>query len=76
MTLLDYRKFFPHCAWRADLCTHNHRRKRLPALVADVEDHLDRNGPWKYKLSDLYYEPPVTAEVEKIAAEEHAKGAT
>jgi hypothetical protein len=57
------------------LCTRNHTRKRLPELGADVEDHLDRNGPWKYKLSDLYYEPAVTATVEKLAAEEHAKGA-
>ena len=56
-----------------DCCTRNHRRKRLPDLVADVEDHLHLNGPWKYKLSDLYYEPAVTAAVEKIAAEEHAK---
>jgi transposase len=58
-----------------DLCTRNHTRKRLPDLVADVEDHLNLNGPWKYKLSDLYYEPAVTAAVEKIAAEEHAKSA-
>jgi putative transposase len=58
-----------------DLCTRNHTRKRLPALVADVEDHLSRNGPWQYKLSDLYYEPAVTAAVEQITAEEHAKGA-
>jgi transposase len=58
-----------------DLCTRNHTRKRLPALVADVEDHLDRNGPWKYKLSDLYYEPAITAAVENIAAEEQAQGA-
>jgi transposase len=58
-----------------DLCTRNHTRKRLPDLVADVEDHLHLNGPWKYKLSDLYYEPAVTAAVEKIAAEEHAKAA-
>ena len=56
-----------------DCCTRNHRRKRLPDLVADVEDHLHRNGPWPYKLSDLYYEPAVTAAVEKIAAEEYAK---
>jgi len=34
-----------------------------------VEDHLHLNGPWKYKLSDFYYEPEVTAVVEKIAAE-------
>jgi transposase len=56
-----------------DCCTRNHQRKRLPDLVLDVEDHLRLNGPWKYKLSDLYYEPAVTAAVENIAAEEHVK---
>ena len=55
-----------------DCCTRNHQRKRLPDLVADVEDHLHLNGPWQYKLSHLYYEPAVTAAVEKIAAEAHA----
>jgi hypothetical protein len=58
-----------------DCCTRNHRRNRLPDLVADVEDHLHLNGPWKDKLSDLYYEPAVTAAVENISAEEHAKAA-
>ena len=56
-----------------DLCTRNHTRKRLRDLVADVEAHLQMNGPWQYKLSELYYEPAVTAAVEKIAAEQHAK---
>ena len=56
-----------------DCCTRNHQRKRLPDLVADVQDHLHLNGPWKYRLSDLYYEPVVTAAVEKIVAEDHAK---
>jgi putative transposase len=55
-----------------DCCTRNHQRKRLPDLVADVAEHLHLNGPWQYKLSHLYYEPAVTAVVEKIAAEEHA----
>jgi transposase len=55
-----------------DGCTRNHQRKRLPDLVADVEDHVQLNGPWTYKLSDLYYEPAVSAAVEKIAAEEQA----
>jgi putative transposase len=55
-----------------DYCTRNHRRTRLPELVADVEDHLRLNGPWKSKLSDLYHEPAVTAAVESIAAEEIA----
>lgn len=53
-----------------DCCTRNHQRKRLSDLVADVEEHLQVNGPWKYTLSDLYDEPAVTAAVEKIAAEE------
>lgn len=56
-----------------DCCTRNHQRKRLPDLVADVEEHLHLNGPWQYKLSDLYYEPAVTAAVEQITAEEHAQ---
>jgi hypothetical protein len=56
-----------------DCCTRNHQRKRLPDLVADVEDHLRLNGPWTYKLSALYYEPAVTAVAENIAAEDHAK---
>jgi len=56
-----------------DCCTRNHRRKRLPDLITDVEAHLHVNGPWLYKLSQLYDEPAITAAVEKIAAEEHAK---
>jgi len=56
-----------------DCCTRNHQRKRLPDLVADVEDHLQLNGPWHYKLSELYYMPAVTAAVEKMAAEEQTR---
>jgi putative transposase len=56
-----------------DLCTRNHTRQRLRDLVADVEAHLQGNGPWPYKLSALYYEPDVTAAVANIAAEPHAK---
>ncbi len=58
-----------------DCCTRNHQRKCLPDLMSDVEDHIQLNGPWKYQLSQLYYEPSVTAAVEKIAAEEQAKAA-
>ena len=53
-----------------DGCPRNHQRKRLPDLIADVEDHLYVNGPWQYQLSNLSDEPAVTAAVEKIAAEE------
>jgi transposase len=56
-----------------DCCTRNHHRKRLPDVVADVEDHVHLNGPWQYKLSDRYYEPAVTVAVENIVAEEQAK---
>jgi transposase len=58
-----------------DCCTRNHQRSRLPDLVADVEDHVHLNGPWQYKLSDLYYHPAVTAAFERIAAKEQAKTA-
>ena len=53
-----------------DLCTRNHTRKRLRDLVADVENHLQLNGPWPYKLSALYYEPAVTAALARMAMEE------
>jgi hypothetical protein len=56
-----------------DSCTRNHRRPRLPALVAAVEDHVHLTGPWTYKWSDLSYEPAVTAAVEKRSAQEHAE---
>jgi transposase len=53
-----------------DLCTRNHTRRRLRDLVADVEEHLHVNGPWLYKLADIYDEPAVTAAVENMTAEE------
>ena len=53
-----------------DRCTRNHTRKRLRQLVAEVKDHLQLNGPWQYKLSDLYDEPAVTTAVERISMEQ------
>lgn len=53
-----------------DNCTRNHKRKRLRDLVADVHRHFQENGPWKYKLPSIYYEPEVTAALERIAAED------
>jgi transposase/IS1 family transposase len=58
-----------------DKCTRNHKRKRLRDLVADVKKHLQVNGPWQYKLSEIYYTPEVTTEVEKLAAEARLKAA-
>ena len=53
-----------------DCCTRDHRRKRLRDLVADVVEHLHVNGPWQYKLSDIYYEAAVTAAVARMAMEQ------
>ena len=50
-----------------DKCTRNHQRTRIEDLVWDVEQHLATNGPWQYKLSQLYYTPEVTAAVERRA---------
>jgi len=50
-----------------DKCTRNHKRKRLWAVVSDVAQHLAVNGPWHYKLSEIYYTPEVTAAVQALA---------
>jgi transposase len=56
-----------------DKCTRNHKRKRLRDLVRDVERHVQANGSWPSKLSQLYEAPEVTAAVEHIAAEKLPK---
>jgi transposase len=53
-----------------DLCTRTHTRKRLLDRVADVVEPLDVNGPWPYKLSDIYYDPALTAAVEHMTMEQ------
>jgi putative transposase len=52
-----------------DKCTRNHKRKRLRDVVQDVEWHVQANGPWQYKLSQLYHDPEVTAAVDQMACE-------
>jgi transposase len=51
-----------------DKCTRNHKRTQIADLVADVKAHLRWNGPWRYKLSELYYTPEVTAAVVELNA--------
>jgi transposase len=53
-----------------DCCTRDHRRKRLRDLVTDVVEHLQMNGPWPYKRSDIDHEPAVTEAVTKMAIEQ------
>jgi len=52
-----------------DKCTRNHKRKCLRDMVQDVERHVQENGPWQYKLSQLYDAPEVTMAIEHIATE-------
>jgi putative transposase len=58
-----------------DQCTRNHQRHRIEDLVWDVERHLVTNGPWQYRLSQLYYTPEVTAAVERLTTEQHLQQA-
>jgi transposase len=58
-----------------DKCTRNHRRKRIRDLVKDVGRHIETNGPWTYKLSEIYYTPEVTAAVRKLKAAELRRAA-
>ena len=47
--------------------------RSMEDVVQDVERHVEENGPWQYKFSQLYEAPENTAAVENIAAEKHAK---
>ena len=49
-----------------DKCTRNHKRKWIDHLVEDVKWHFKCNGPWRYKLSEIYYEEKVEQEVKKL----------
>ena len=49
-----------------DKVTRHHKRKRLRDLAADVGRHLDRNGPWPYRLSMIYQEPVVTTALQQL----------
>jgi hypothetical protein len=51
-----------------DKVTRHHRRKHRRDLVADVERHLTRNGPWHYRLSEIYYAAEVTQALKRQAA--------
>jgi hypothetical protein len=51
-----------------DKSPRKHKRRRIADLVADVKEHLRWNGPWRYKLSELYYKPEVTAALAELNA--------
>jgi len=53
-----------------DKCTRNHTRKRLHWLIWDVKQHFLRNGPWKYKVPEIYYDFEVEVELTKLRQDE------
>jgi hypothetical protein len=44
----------------------NHKREGIEELVADVERYLRKNGPWRYTLSEIYYEEEVDRAIDSI----------
>ena len=58
-----------------DKCTRNHKRKRLRELVGDVVWHLRVNGPWRYRLSEIYYTQDGTQAVSELHAAAKLKAA-
>jgi transposase len=58
-----------------DKCTRNHKRKWITDLVSDVVWHLKRNGPWCYRLSEIYYAPEVDAAMAELLIAEKLKAA-
>lgn len=58
-----------------DKCTRNHKRTRLAQLMSDVVWHLKGNGPWRYRLSEIYYAPEVDAAVDELLIAEKLKAA-
>lgn len=52
-----------------DKVTRNHTRQQLHWLVWDVKEHFRQNGPWKYKVPEIYYEPEVTQALREMSRE-------
>ena len=55
-----------------DKVTRNHTRKQIWRLVEDVKRHLAQNGPWCYRLSELYFTAEVTAMVRYLKTQPKA----
>jgi transposase len=58
-----------------DKCTRNHKRTTVGELVVDVKGHLRWNGPWRYRLSEIYYASEVEAAVAEMNAAQELKAA-
>ncbi len=58
-----------------DKCTRNHKRTALCELVGDVKQHLRWNGPWRYRLSEIYHAPEVEAALAELKSAQELKAA-
>jgi transposase/IS1 family transposase len=57
---------------RHDKVTRNHARKQIWRLVQDVKRHLAENGPWRYRLSEIYFTAEVTAAIQLLKTQAKA----
>jgi len=55
-----------------DKVTRNHRRKQIWRLVEDVKRYLAENGPWHYRLSEIYFTAEVTATMQRLKTQAKA----
>ena len=55
-----------------DKVTRNHTRKQIWRLVEDGKRHLAENGPWHYRLSEIYFTAEVTAMMPRLKAQAKA----
>jgi transposase len=55
-----------------DKVTRNHTRKQIWRLVEDVKRHLAENGPWRYRLSEIYFTAEITAVVQRLKTQAKA----
>jgi transposase len=55
-----------------DQVTRHHTRKQIWRLVEDVKRHLAENGPWQYRLSEIYFTAEVTAMMQRLKTQTKA----
>ena len=55
-----------------DKVTGNHTRKQIWRLVEDVKRHLAQNGPWRSRLSEIYFSAEITAMVQRLKRQAEA----
>jgi transposase len=58
-----------------DKCTRNHKRSLLADLLLDVQNHLQFNGPWLYRLSHIYFDSSVTRTMVDLARQQFSRAA-